>query len=112
MEELMRIFREMVERSDATAAQWAAWHLRMLGEIAEDAVTRVELEHALREDPELLEAAQIALDAVGGVVAEAGLMRRAQIGLPLPAGFWESPVGAETVDARNDGRERTREPAP
>lgn len=75
MEELMRAFRLMVERSDATAAQWMAWHVQMLGELAADPIARVELEHALRDSPALLESAQIALDSVGSVVAEAALAR-------------------------------------
>lgn len=77
MEELMAAFRLMVERSDATPAQWMAWHVRMLGELAADPVARLELEHALRDSPELLESAQIALDSVGAIVAEAGLARLA-----------------------------------
>ncbi len=79
MDELTEAFRRLVEASDATAAQWLRWHLGYLGELAADPITRVELGHALRSSPELLHSAQMDLDSVGDLIAEASLAHIARI---------------------------------
>lgn len=87
MDEMTRAFLRVVAQSRCTAAQWMAWHTQRLGELAADPVARLELEHALRDSPELLEAAQIALDSVGAVVADAAMARMAPSAqCPVPGG--------------------------
>jgi predicted hydrolase (HD superfamily) len=76
MEDVTEAFRRVVERSDATPAQWVLWYLRETAERCADPVIRLELQHALMASPELLAEAQMALDSVGGIVAEAALARQ------------------------------------
>lgn len=75
MDDVTRAYVQMVERSDATAAQWIAWHLQCIGQYLADPVQRLELRAALIESGELLHDAQATLDSVGEIVAEAGLAR-------------------------------------
>jgi len=79
MDHVTRALVRAMEESEATPAQWIAWHTQRLGELAADPVARLELEHALRENAALLESAQSALDAVGEVVAEAACRRQETI---------------------------------
>lgn len=76
MQQLTETFRRLVERSEATTAQWVLWHLREMAERVEEPSTRRELEHTLRDSPELLAEVQLALDAVGAVVADAAVAAR------------------------------------
>lgn len=71
MDELTETFRRLVERSQTPPAQWVLWLIRQSAEHTADPVTRIELQHALQECPELLAEVQHALDTVGDVVAEA-----------------------------------------
>jgi predicted nucleic acid-binding protein len=76
MEELTEAFRRLVERSQTPPAQWVLWLVRQAAEQVCDPVTRLELEHALRDSPELLAEMQSALDGIGDVVAEAAAAAR------------------------------------
>ena len=76
MEDVTRAFLALMARSEATPAQWAHWHLQRLGELAADPVTRLELHQALRESAALREQAEVALENMGDLFAEAALEAR------------------------------------